>query len=56
VLETSSDVDGAWWNEELDPAALSAPRGVIFQTKLPEWGVYPIAWDEAPDANIFAGD
>ena len=56
VLETSSDVDGAWWNEELDPAALSAPRGVIFQTKLPEWGVYPIAWDEAPDANIFDGD
>lgn len=22
--------DGAWWNENLDPAAYSAPRGVIF--------------------------
>lgn len=29
--------DGVWWNEKLDPARLSAPRGVIFQSKLPEW-------------------
>jgi hypothetical protein len=29
--------DGAWWNERLDPAALSAPRGVIFVNRLPEW-------------------
>jgi hypothetical protein len=29
--------DGVWWNDKLDPARLSAPRGVIFQSKLPEW-------------------
>lgn len=29
--------DGVWWNDRLDPVRLSAPRGVIFQSKLPEW-------------------
>ncbi len=37
VLERTGEFDGVWWNEELDPANLSAPRGVIFQTKLKEW-------------------
>lgn len=31
--------DGVWWNELLDPDALSAPRGVIFQNKLAEWQI-----------------
>ena len=29
--------DGCWWEDNLDPTALSAPRGVIFQSKLDEW-------------------
>jgi hypothetical protein len=37
LLERSGLYDGAWWNEILDPFGLSAPRGVIFQTRLPEW-------------------
>jgi len=31
--------DGCWWGEDLDPVGLSAPRGVIFQSKLSEWAV-----------------
>lgn len=29
--------DGVWWNDKLDPVRLSAPRGVIFQSRLGEW-------------------
>ncbi len=29
--------DGVWWEEELAPEILSAPRGVIFNSRLPEW-------------------
>lgn len=32
-------VDGVWWSDVLDPGALSAPRGVIFKTRLPLWRV-----------------
>ena len=49
-------VDGAWWHEELVPHAYSAPRGVIFRARLPEWNAFDIAWDEAPDADIFDDD
>src|SRR5271157_319430 len=31
------ECDGVWWADTLDPANLSAPRGVIFQSKLPSW-------------------
>jgi hypothetical protein len=37
VLETSGDVDGVWWDEELNPALHSAPRGGIFQSRLSDW-------------------
>lgn len=33
------DVDGCWWNDCLDPDALSAPRGVIYQERLAGWTV-----------------
>jgi hypothetical protein len=33
--------DGVWWNEELAPADYSAPRGVIFQSRLGEWAISP---------------
>jgi ADP-ribose pyrophosphatase YjhB (NUDIX family) len=31
------ECDGVWWDDTLDPANLSAPRGVIFPSKLSEW-------------------
>jgi hypothetical protein len=31
------DVDGVWWNEKLQPDAYSAPRGVIFGSRLADW-------------------
>lgn len=36
-LERTTDLDGAWWDEDLDPSVLSAPRGVIFQRAVPAW-------------------
>ncbi len=40
-------LDGAWWNETLDVARLSAPRGVIFRSKLPEWAAAEVSWSAA---------
>lgn len=31
--------DGVWWNDILDVNSHSAPRGVIFQSKLSEWKI-----------------
>jgi hypothetical protein len=31
--------DGVWWDEALDPANFSAPRGVVFQSALNEFAV-----------------
>jgi len=42
LLERFGSYDGAWWNEILDPAGLSAPRGAIFQTRLLEWVATPV--------------
>jgi RNA:NAD 2'-phosphotransferase (TPT1/KptA family)/8-oxo-dGTP pyrophosphatase MutT (NUDIX family)/ribosomal protein L32 len=35
--EDELDCDGVWWADDLDPDNLSAPRGVIFPTKLSSW-------------------
>jgi hypothetical protein len=35
--EDELDCDGVWWQDTLDPASLSAPRGVIFPSKLKSW-------------------
>lgn len=51
LLEEQTDLDGAWWNEELDPIKLSAPRGVIFPNRQVEWKAVEIDWSEAPDAE-----
>lgn len=48
-LESETDLDGAWWNELLDPVRLSAPRGVIFRTRLKYWSAFEVDWSEAPD-------
>lgn len=31
--------DGVWWDEDLAPTRYSAPRGVIFQSRLDEWTI-----------------
>jgi hypothetical protein len=38
-IETTTDLDGIWWNEVLDIKQLSAPRGVIFNSKLDTWDI-----------------
>lgn len=37
------EVDGCWWDDRLDPARLSAPRGTIFEARLAEWAVSVVA-------------
>lgn len=38
MIEASRrDLDGFWWNDELDPDGMSAPRGMIFYSRLPRW-------------------
>lgn len=34
-------LDGVWWDEHLDPAAYSAPRGLIFRDRLGDWRAAP---------------
>lgn len=38
---SEEDYDGVWWHNRHEPHNYSAPRGVIFQSKLDEWDV---AW------------
>lgn len=40
-------VDGFWWNDELDPYSLSAPRGGIFYSRLGNWTWSPSSVEEA---------
>jgi len=38
VLERDRpDLDGFWWNDLLDPDRLSAPRGMIFYSRIKNW-------------------
>lgn len=36
-VEDQTDLDGIWWEEELDVFSYSAPRGVIVPSKISEW-------------------
>lgn len=36
-VEDELGADGVWWSDTYDPAGLSAPRGVIFPSKLNSW-------------------
>lgn len=38
-VEDCTNADGVWWQDRLDPYALSAPRGVINLKQLPNWQV-----------------
>ena len=35
--EDQTTLDGVWWQDRLDPAALSAPRGVILPRSVANW-------------------
>jgi len=35
--EDELDCDGVWWQDTFDPSNLSAPRGVIFPSKVASW-------------------
>lgn len=37
VLEDDGRYEGLWWEDTYDPMRLSAPRGAIFQKRLPRW-------------------
>lgn len=43
------DVDGVWWNDNLDPDMLSAPRAGILPSKLKNWQVQQSGYDENED-------
>jgi hypothetical protein len=45
---TQPDLDGAYWTETYDPHSLSAPRGGIFPSKLPELSIRDVDWKQAP--------
>lgn len=36
-IEKNTDYDGIWWEDTLDVSRYSAPRGVIFNSKISEW-------------------
>jgi hypothetical protein len=38
-VENYTKYDGIWWNDKLDTSKYSAPRGVIFNTKLSNWSI-----------------
>lgn len=42
------ELDGVWWEEEYDPAGLSAPRGGIFPSRITELTATEIDWKDAP--------
>lgn len=45
---TQPEVDGVWWEEEYDPAGLSAPRGGLFPSRITELTATEIDWKDAP--------
>jgi hypothetical protein len=47
ILAEQIGLDGVWWDDDLDVAQLSAPRGVISTTRLSEWSISPAAHCEA---------
>ena len=40
--------DGVYWRDRLDVTRLSAPRAVLFQSRLPEWHIAPTPPGEHP--------
>lgn len=49
------ELDGVWWTEQYEPAALSAPRGGIFPSRLERWAVSETSFDvheDDPEAMV----
>lgn len=42
LLERTTDLDGLWWAQTLDPFRYSAPQGVIFNERLLYWQNQPL--------------
>jgi hypothetical protein len=42
--EADANIDGVWWEEAYDPARASAPRGVIFRERVPEFRSTAVTW------------
>lgn len=38
-VDNTTQLDGVWWNDRLDPDVLSAPRGVISRRRLEQWNI-----------------
>jgi len=36
-VEDTTELDGVWWSERLDPDQFSAPRGVILPSRISSW-------------------
>jgi hypothetical protein len=59
-VQRNIDVDGIWWSERLDPYNHSAPRGVLFDERIPQFEVTPrdfrfLAEDEEFDVAADSG-
>ena len=39
--EARTGLDGVWWDDDLDPMRLSAPRGCIPADRVSEWAFAP---------------
>jgi GNAT superfamily N-acetyltransferase len=53
LMVEAAGLDGVWWNDKLDPSRLSAPRGVIFPSKLQEWDIAPESMVAEVAARMF---
>lgn len=51
VAATQPSRDGIWWDERLDPAAYSAPRGVILPHALARWQAQRVSERDALDVE-----
>lgn len=43
------DADGLWWEENLDPTVLSAPRGNILPHAIARWDTRPVGENAGPE-------
>ena len=49
IQERLPEYDGVWFDAELDPLALSAPAGILFDKNISNWNVKEIKEEELPE-------
>lgn len=54
-VEDMTDLDGVWWQDSYDPDRLSAPRGVIMQSKMREWSATKPSVEPEDDDDDYDG-